>query len=267
MKNSSAFLQIAKDAALKSGLLLKENFSCKHAASFKSEHDIGLEIDKQSEDIVLSILKKEFPSHNIYSEEVGFINNNSEYTWYVDPLDGTNNYFAGIAYFGVSIALKHNDEIIVGVVYNPITDQLFTAVKGKGAFLNGERIIPSSIDELNRAVLSFIRGHRTFDGGPLEKISEELENYLPRHFRRTLKMWAPSLDWCLLASGGIDALVSFESELEDQYAGTLIALESGANVVGFDGSKYDTTMLRIAGSAPRIKDELIRLLENYRDES
>jgi len=267
MDDSSLFLKTAKDAALKSGLVLKENFGGEHKANLKSEHDIGLEIDKQSEDIILSILIKEFPSHSIYSEETGFINNDNKYTWFVDPLDGTNNYFAGIAYFGVSISLIQSDEIIVGVVYNPITDQMFTAVKGKGAFLNGEKIIPSSIDELNRSVLSFIRGHRTFDSGVLEKISGELENYLPRHFRRTLTMWAPSLDWCLLASGGIDALVSFESELEDQYAGTLIALESGANVVGFDGSKYNTTMLRIAGSAPGIKDELIKLLENYREEN
>ena len=263
MKNSNAFLQTAKDAALKSGLLLKENFGGKHIISFKSEHDIGLEIDKQSEKIILSILKKKFPSHSIYSEESGFINNDSEYTWFVDPLDGTNNYFAGIAYFGVSIALKQSDDIIVGVVYNPITDQMFTAAKGGGAYLNGEKIIPSSITKLRKAVLSFIRGHQTFDGGDLEKISAELENYLPRHFRRTLTMWAPSLDWCLLASGGIDALVSFESEKEDLYAGLLVAKEAEVEIKSFSGKIYNTSINRIIAANKNLSKHIIELLTIY----
>lgn len=252
-------LGVAIQAATKAGEVLVAEFGKKHLANFKTTHDIGLEVDKSSEKVILGIISSNYPSHNIYSEEIGAIDQQSDYTWFIDPLDGTNNFYAGIGYFGVSIALMRGNEIVVGVVNNPITKQLYFAEKGYGATLNGEPISPSKMQSLDKAVLAFIRGHRTY-GGRLEQGADAIEAHLTPQFRRTLKMWAPALDWCLLASGGIDALVSFESEVEDQYAGTLIAQEAGAAVFGFDGEPYSSRVTRIFATNPFLKDSMIEML-------
>ena len=129
--------------------------------------------------------------------------------------------------------------------------------------MNCVELSPSKIDVTERAVLSFIRGHLTYDGYVLEKTSATLETFLPKHFRRTLKMWAPALDWCLLAAGGIDVLVSFESELEDQYAGTLIAQEAGVDVFSFSGNPYNDEVTRIIATNSGLKDQMLKLLRDY----
>ncbi len=261
--NLDSYLNTAKDAALESGKLLKENFGKDLTPLFKSSHDIGLETDKKSEEIILGIIGRSFPDHNIYSEETGASSKGSEYTWYVDPLDGTNNFFAGIAYFSVSISLKFRDELLIGIVYNPVTNQMYEASKGNGAFLNNKAISPSSMIELNKSVLSFVKGHYTYEDDNLRARSEELEREIESSVRRKLSMWAPALDWCLAASGNIDGIVSFESELEDQYAGTLIALEAGMNVSDFKGNPYKTGMKRIAASGLKINDQMLSITSKY----
>jgi myo-inositol-1(or 4)-monophosphatase len=261
--NLESFLNIAKRAAAESGKLLKANFSKDFSPEYKSSHDIGLEIDKESERIILDIISRTFPGHNIYSEEAGQLLKDSEYTWYIDPLDGTNNYFAGIAYFAVSISLKFRDELIIGVVYNPVTEQMYEASKGKGAYLNGTSIRPSSMETLDKAVLSFIKGHYTYSVDALRIRSQELEREIENSVRRKLSMWAPALDWCLAASGRIDGIISYESELEDQYAGTLIALEAGMNVVGFNGEPYKTEMKRITASGSELLSPLLNITSKY----
>lgn len=261
--NLESFLNTAKDAALQSGKLLKENFGKDFTPQYKSSHDIGLEIDKKSERIILDVIGRSFPGHDIYSEEAGASSKGSDYTWYVDPLDGTNNFFAGIPYFSVSISLKYREELLTGAVYNPVTDQLYEASKGNGAFLNGEAISPSPTEELNKAVMSFIKGHYTYEDDVLKSQSEKLEREIENSVRRKLSLWAPALDWCLAASGKIDGLVSYESELEDQYAGTLIALEAGLKVTDFSGARYKTGMKKIAASAPKISAHLLNITSKY----
>lgn len=261
--NLDSFLNTAKEAALLSGKLLRDNFGKDFTPEYKSSHDVGIEPDKQSEKIILDIIGAAYPRHTIYSEEAGELLKDSDYTWYVDPLDGTNNFVAGIAYFSVSIGLKYRDELIIGVVYNPMTDQMYEASKGNGAYLNGDNIMPSSTDRLDKAVLSFIKGHYTYSDDTLRIRSEELEKELDNSVRRKLSMWAPALDWCLAASGKIDAVVSYESEFEDQYAGTLIALESGINVTDFMGKSYTTGMKKIATAGSNLKIPLLDILSKF----
>jgi myo-inositol-1(or 4)-monophosphatase len=244
---------------------LANNFGILKNQIFKSGHDLVTEMDKKSEEIIIKKIVESFPNHSIFAEESGMKKNDSEYCWYIDPLDGTNNYAAGIAYFSISIALVKGDETIIGVIYNPITKQKFSAVKGQGAFLNGKTIFPSEQQDLSKGVLSFVRGHMTYDGGILESNSKEIQQLLIQKFRRTITMWAPALDWCLLAAGGIDALVSFVSELEDQYAGTLICQEAGVNVVSFDGKEYDLSGRKIIAANENISQQLINILSAYQN--
>jgi len=260
---SSDYLEVAVASAKKAGIYLLEHFNEKHDPIYKSNFDISLNVDKRSEQIILKNIRASFPSHNVYSEEIGSINNNSEFTWYIDPLDGTNNYFVGIPYFAISIALLHNNQPIVGVVYNPILDQLFEAVSGKGTFLNGEKITFGKRETGSYSTLSFIKGHSDDAISAKNSEADEVEHLLYCKFSRVLKMWAPSLDWCLLALGKIDALVSYESELEDMYAGLLIAQEAGVIVCNFNGMVYNENNYKIIASNKNLMPSLIELLMPY----
>ncbi len=263
MDRLSNYLEIAIQSAKEAGAYLLDHFYENHSPLYKSEFDVGLLVDKESEEIILKRIRRAFPSHNIYSEEIGAIKYESDLTWYIDPLDGTNNYFAGIPYFGVSIALVKNDEVLVGVVYNPITNQLFTAIKGGGAFLNKKRIKSKIEKQTPYSVLSFIKGHSKNDVETYDIQAKEVEHILSENFTRVLKMWAPSLDWCLLALGKTDVLVSYESELEDMLAGLLIAQEAGIKVYNFDGGKYRSRNNKIIASNKNSINDMIRLLKLY----
>lgn len=256
--DNTKYLEVAKIATLSAGEYLLANFGKKHEAKFKSDSDIGLAVDIESEKIILDIIKGKYPEHNFYSEEIGEINKNSNFTWFIDPLDGTNNYFAGIPYFSVSIALMFENEIIIGVVFNPIANQLFEAVKDGGAFLDGKIIEPSKNTELKKSVCSFIQGHNISVSPELAN----LKNIVINNFRRIISTWAPALDWTLLAFGGIDALISYESELEDMYAGLLIAKEAGIEIVNFQGNKYKIGDTKIIASNKSIGKQLLKILTN-----
>ena len=258
--NTKNYLEVAKFAAQSAGKYLLDNFSKKHTPNFKSENDIGLAVDIESERIILNIIKEKYSEHNFYLEEFGEINNKSKFTWFIDPLDGTNNYFAGIPYFSVSIALLFEQEVIVGVVFNPISNQLFDAVKDGGAWLNGVSITPSNVSDIKKSVCSFIQGHSVSTSEEFVKESIDIKNKLSNNFRRVLTTWAPALDWSLLALGGIDALISFESELEDLYAGLLIAKESGVKISSFNGSTFKLNEKRIIASNTILHKSILRLL-------
>lgn len=258
--DSNKYLEIAKQAALSTGKYLAENFGKKHTANFKTENDIGLAEDIESESIILNIIRGKYPEHNYYSEEFGEIKNESKFTWFIDPLDGTNNYFAGIPYFSVSIALLFETEIIIGVIYNPISKQLFEAVKGGGAFLNGLPMSPSSNSVLEKSVCSYIQGHEVSTSEEFKNESIEIKNKLDESSRRVISTWAPALDWALLAFGGIDALISFESELEDMYAGLLIAKEAGVKISSLSGSNFQIGDKRIVASNNFLHENIFKVL-------
>lgn len=258
------YLAVAKHSATEASKYLANNFGQSHKLNFKSKYDVGITEDKESEAIILNIIKGKHPSHNYYSEEFGEYENGSEFTWFIDPLDGTNNYVAGIPYFSISIsisiALLFNKEIIVGVVYNPISNQFFEAVKNGGAFLNGCRITPSKNYDYKKSIVSFVQGHQIANTTKLKNDALKIKSKLEENFRRVITTWAPALDWVLLGSGGIDALVSFESEPEDMYAGLLIAKESGAEISNFMGHKFTINTKIFVAANKSIHRKVIELL-------
>ena len=132
----STAIRAAKEAAK----IIVANFNKIKHISKKGEGDYFTNVDILAEEKIISIIQRRFPKHNILSEEAGLIDKNSEFTWLVDPLDGTHNYMHGLPLFGVSVGLEHKKKIIMGVIYLPMLDELFVAERGKGAFLNGKRI-------------------------------------------------------------------------------------------------------------------------------
>jgi len=263
MKELNNYLEIAVHSAKEAGHYLLNQFNKEHVPNYKSEFDVGLDVDKESESIILAKIQKFFPSHNIYSEETGTINNKSEFTWYIDPLDGTNNYFLGIPYFGVSIALVKNNEIILGVVYNPVGSQLFSAVKDGGAFINKKKIEAGNENNFNYSIASFIKGHAKTNEVAEENEYQKIGQILSNNFSRVLKMWAPSLDWCLLALGKTDTLISYKSDYEDMFAGLLIAQEAGAKIYNFDGQPYQYGDSRVVAVSPGLEKNIFSLLESF----
>jgi myo-inositol-1(or 4)-monophosphatase len=141
-------------AALESGKILKENFGGNYKISSKEVlSNLVTEIDKKSEEKIFEIIRKDFPGDYILSEEAGALIQDSEIKWIIDPIDGTVNYAHSIPLTCVSIAVERRGEIIMGVVYNPISGEFFFSEKGQGAFLNNDRISVSDCNDLRRALL------------------------------------------------------------------------------------------------------------------
>ena len=133
----TTFRQPAVEIARQAGAFLKERLSSEHSIDFKGEINLVTEADRFSEEIITSRIQKLFPDHDMIAEECTNITRGSDYRWIIDPLDGTTNYAHGYPVFCVSIALQRMDEVILGVIYNPMLDELFVAERGKGAFLQG----------------------------------------------------------------------------------------------------------------------------------
>ncbi|MCF0196884.1 MAG: inositol monophosphatase, partial [Bacteroidaceae bacterium] len=162
------------------------------------ESDIVTEVDEKSEAMLLRHIAEEYPTHSVLGEETGDHPGTAEWRWVIDPLDGTTNYKAGLPIFAVSIALEHHGEAVLGVVFAPYLDEMFTAVKGKGAFLNGKPIHCSATTDLARAVVC--------TGFPVDKGStpdNNLDNFsrvmpLVRGMRR---LGSAALDICYVGAG------------------------------------------------------------------
>src|SRR5213079_3734768 len=148
------YLDAAEKAARAAGKLLRKNFGRPQRVNAVAAHDIKLAIDIQTQELITKLLLKEFPKHALYGEEGTVGDQSSEYQWVIDPLDGTVNYFYGIPHFCVSIALRFRIEIMVGVTYDPIREEMWRGQKGEAPKLNGEIFHVSDRADLAEAVIS-----------------------------------------------------------------------------------------------------------------
>ena len=149
-------LELAVAWAREVGEVQRSNFRSGHLdiETKSTIHDVVTKVDKLSESMLLERIGKHFPDHSVLGEESGEHDLHSDYLWVVDPLDGTNNYSQGLPVYTVSIGLQYKGETVLGVVYTPYTDELYTAVRGKGAFLNGKQIHVATKTDLNQSVLA-----------------------------------------------------------------------------------------------------------------
>jgi myo-inositol-1(or 4)-monophosphatase len=189
--------------------------------------------DIESEKAILLILKKGFPDYNIRSEEEGETNKKSDYTLVIDPLDGTNNFLLNMPIFSVSITLLYKKKAVLGVVYQPIINQTYTAIKGKGASLNGKKISVNNITDPKRLTIIYTCGYK-INRLYLGKLIGSL--FAGPH-KRVINNWSAAFEHCLLACGKTECMINDGTELHDYAAGKLIALEAGAKVINFKGEK------------------------------
>ena len=220
------YLDAAKDAARAAGELLRQNFHQPLRVNSAEAHDIKLEIDVRTQELITDMLLKAFPEHALYGEEGIVGDQTAEYQWVVDPLDGTVNYFYGIPHFCTSIALRYQQEVIVGVIYDPIREEMWAAQKGTAPLLNGSEFRVSERTVLAEAVLSIgmsKTGATISAGIPL------LQDMIHRA-RKCRLMGSAALDMAYVACGRFDAYIEQGVSLWDIAAGYLLVETAGGRV-------------------------------------
>src|SRR5213596_1824408 len=220
------YLEIAENVAREAGKLLRDNFRQHKQINAIAAHDLKLEIDVQTQELITNLLLKEFPGHAIYGEEGIVGDQSSEHQWVVDPLDGTVNYFYGIPHFCVSIALRLRSEVMVAVIYDPIRDEMWTGQKGERPKLNGRHFRVSDRADLAEAVISV----------GLSKTGVTIEAGLPllqrmiRRVRKCRLLGSAALDMAYVACGRLDAYIEQGISLWDIAAGWLLVENAGGTV-------------------------------------
>ena len=219
-------LELATQAALEAGKLIRQNFGSDATVDEATHHDIKLALDKESQDLITGILLGARPGDALYGEEGLAGNQDSERQWIVDPIDGTVNFFYGIPHFCVSIALRVAGEIVVGVIHDPMVDETWTVEKGGPAMLNGRPIQVSKRDNLAESILYVGCG----------KDEEALRSGIERFHRASLRarkmrmMGSAALGMAYIASGRIDGYIESRISLWDIAAGQLLVETAGGKV-------------------------------------
>ena len=204
--------------------------------------DIVTEIDRRSEEFIVGFLRKEYPAHAILAEESGESGQESEYRWVIDPLDGTTNYAQGLPIFAVSIALEHRGEAILGVVYEPVTDEMFASIRGQGAYCNGQRLQVGRKTELIQCVLA--------TGFPYDIASHPVNNVdyftgMAPKTRAIRRMGAAAYDLACVASGKFDGFWELQLSPWDVAASMLFVREAGGVIIPF---RTDRKISIVAGN-------------------
>ena len=261
MKLSSANINVMVKACRKASKVLIRDFGEIEnlQVSLKGPGDYVSASDKKVEKILIEELQKARPNYSILSEEIGEINNDESFRWIIDPIDGTSNFLHGIPHFAISIGLEHDKEIICGIVYDPIKDEMFTAEKGNGSYINNQRMRVSSRSDLKDCII--------FSGGPRYD-SENRELTFEEYKKFSLKVGIPirkfgsgSLDMAYVAAGRCDGFWSRDLNYWDIAAGIILVREAGGYVTDFNGeNKYNQNKTLLAGNS-KINREMIEILK------
>jgi myo-inositol-1(or 4)-monophosphatase len=257
-KIDDRYLQLAIVAAKEAGRIQMIHFCHSHPVEYKGEFNPVTEVDRLCEKSIVSMILNTFPDHDILTEESPFEGKGSSWKWIIDPLDGTTNYFHGFPCFCVSIGLEVEGEVKLGVIYVPTLDELFHTEKGEGAFLNGERIVVSRFDRLNKGLLC--------TGFPYD-VHEHADFYL-RYFRQFIKKsfairrpGSAAIDLSYLAAGRFDGFWEFKLHPWDVAAASLMITEAGGKVTDFKGRPFNIYSEEILASNGLIHEEMLQAIQ------
>lgn len=256
--NMSKELEVAKEAAKVAGEKLEIYFETILDLHEKEDKSFVTKADLEAEEIIVKAVQKNFPGHQILSEEAGTIGKPDDFVWMLDPLDGTNNFTRGIPIFATSIALTHKEDTKMAVVYNAVTNTMFTSEKGKGAFWNGEKIEVSDIKIVSDCTLSFSRGR---DKESRAKMLQHFDKVYPL-IKSPRVLSCASLELSYVASGRLDAFIIQGIKIWDFLGGLLMVEEAGGRVTGLDGGPWDLTSSELLVTNGKIHEELLQILKN-----
>lgn len=249
-------LRVAIEAARAGGKILMNNFEKQVTAKHKSARELVTAVDIESENKILSILKRDFPDYSVWAEESGQEDNESDYRWIIDPLDGTHNYFFGIPLFGVSIALAKDGKSELGAILLPVFNELFTVERGKGAFLNGKPINVSK-RQASESVVNICSSLLQLEN------KVELLNKVKDLVFNTRFLGSAVVQLSGIACGRIDALIEGNEKLGDYAVGHLLVEEAGGKVSKFDGSSFIPGAPSYLASSGVFHDELVKIMRDF----
>ena len=253
-------LNTAVKAARKAGAIItRAAFDVdKLTVRSKQQNDFVSEVDHAAEDAIISVLRDAYPDHGFLGEESGFKDRDAEYLWIIDPLDGTTNFLHGVPQYCVSIGLSHKGQLTQGVVYDPNRNELFTATKGVGAYLNDRRIRVSKLDKLDGALVG--------TGFPF-KVIADVDDYL-RMLKNVMKATsgvrrpgAAALDLAWVAAGRMDAFWEIGLSPWDMAAGALLVREAGGLMGDLDGEDKFMDSGRVLATNGKLFSAMLQLLK------
>lgn len=250
-------LDVALEATTTAGEIIRGGWDSDRQITFKGRADIVTDIDVAAEKAVLEILTSAFPQFGVLAEESQPVAGASPYRWVVDPLDGTRNYAQSIPHFCTIVALAEGDEIIAGVVYDPVREETFTAAKGQGAFLNGAAITVSETTEIARSLLSFDLGYVDEKAG---LAIDMLRSLWPGMYSVRM-MGSAGLGLAYAASGRVDLFFHHSLSPWDVAAGLVLAQEAGGRVVDRQGNKASLFTPSVICSSPSLVDGFLSATE------
>jgi len=261
MRLSSANINVIVKSCRKAAKVLIRDFGEieKLQVSVKGPGDFVSAADKKIEKILIEELQKARPNYSILSEEIGEIKNDEEFRWIVDPIDGTSNFLHGIPHFGISIGLEHNKEIICGIIYDPIKDEMFLAEKGNGSYLNNQRIRVSGRSKLKDCII--FTGDPKFNSEKRKIALKEYEKFSSKLFSPIRKMGSAALDMAYVAAGRCDGYWQRNLNYWDIAAGIILVKEAGGFVMDFSGNDDYIENQTILVTNAKISEEMIEVLK------
>ena len=257
----------AEGIAREAGALLREYFHRGVHTEYKGDVDLVTEADRASEKLITERLRSAFPAHGVYGEEGTRSALESEYRWYVDPLDGTTNFAHGFPVFCVVLGCERraaglrpdaDGEMVAGVIYDPLRDEMFTAERGAGAALNGFPIHVSRTKKLEESLVG--------TGFPSKKRHESPNVHFYQEFtlrsHGARRAGSAAIDMAYVAAGRLEAFWEFKLNPWDTSAGYLIVEEAGGKVTHFDGSKFTLDSREVLATNGLIHEEMVRLFDD-----
>jgi len=257
--NNRSAIEVASQAAKLAGSLLLQHIHGKRQLSYKEGRaNFVTDVDVLVEKKVIALLRAEYPDYNILSEEAEAIDNKSEYTWVIDPLDGTNNYVHGVPFYSVSIALKSSEDIVLGVVYDPWMKEIFTAELGGGTHLNGQPVAVSSQNSAKGAFIGTDTGYDVEAG--VRMLDTIKSNWSDMGGIRL--MGSAVLGLAYVACGRLDLYVHSYLYPWDIAAGILLVREAGGIVTDWERKPANIECRQILAGNSTVHEEFMELMKN-----
>jgi len=244
-------------AAQSAGSFIRNNAEKALTIDFKGRANVVTDIDRGAEEIIISMILESFPDHQILAEETPAINTSYPFRWIIDPLDGTTNFIHRFPVFAVSIAVEYMNDIVIGVVYDPMRDELFSAIKNNGAFLNKNPIKVSTVNKLSESLLA--------TGFPYElqsnfNLNMDIFREMYRNSQGVRRLGSAALDLCYTACGRLDGFWEFDLNPWDVAAGALIVSEAGGKLSDFSGKDFSIYDRQVLATNGIIESKMLEIL-------
>ena len=254
---ASGYLRVALAAASKGAEISRSYYAGNFAVTIKEDLTPVTQADVECEQAIREIILREFPEHGFYGEETGRTQEDAEYLWLVDPIDGTKGFVRQYPFFSTQIALMHNGEIILGVSSGTMMDELAWAEKGQGAWLNGKPLKVSNIDNPDRAAVSV---------GNLKSLAgsegwSSLGGIVERADR--IRGYGDFYHYHLLASGKIEAVIESDVNILDIAALSIIVTEAGGVFTNLNGEKPTLDTRSVLAANPSLHAKYLEMLRGY----